>query len=397
MVVGINHDQRLRRAEAASFTVSLKLCDDLLMSRSEPPLVLLERFSGRLGNWLGALPYPRFVALVTIVALARCGVAATGPNFVDPLREAAAAFPRPVSWISSSLGPVWTMRLVVGRPDPVWWTIGLVIFLLTLVFLFGRCLRAGPWARVAVLLVVLSTPFATSANLVGHYDAFVVAGSLAVVLSRSPVVAPVGAVLCTLGNPELALAAMVCLGLVAVALADRALIVRAAVAGAVVVLGYALVSWWLSSWPPIVDRTSFLTDPIPVLQISGRRWLADWPLATYAFLGPLWLVVLLALSRLSGWRLLSAATGTVLLPAAASIYALDGTRDFAVVGLAALVALLTVVWRREWSDRPPSPRTLGALGLGLVLLPAVVVLPDQTTYLRMPYDEILAWLGWSRI
>jgi hypothetical protein len=80
------------------------------------------------------------------------------------------------------------------------------------------------------------------------------------------------------------------------------------------------------------------------------------------------------------------------IPAAFTIITLDGTRVFVSVGLAPSIALIAWAYNPKWKATDPSTRLLGLLLVCLVVFPTIVVLPDPTGYLRLPYREGLDFI-----
>lgn len=98
--------------------------------------------------------------------------------------------------------------------------IGAALLSATLIGVWRVASHLGVWSRPTMILVCLSPAFATSLMLIGHYDIFIIAGSLVVVCSRRPVLIATGATIAVLGNPEQVLVSAICLVIVAYAL-DR--------------------------------------------------------------------------------------------------------------------------------------------------------------------------------
>jgi len=329
-----------------------------------------------------------FSAVVVAVATLRFGPKPVGPGFVASFVESAKAFPVEVNQTSSSLGIVLLMRLLGVDREVEWWAVAVVLSGAVALALALALRRLKDWWRVTLVVALLSPAFGVVVGLVGHYDLFTIAGSVVVGVARHRVVVVLGALLACLGNPEQMVVAAVALGIVSLGL--RPLRARALLTGLVVVL-WNLGLRLLHSTDNA--RLGLLTDP-GMLMTSLRRWLADWPLATWAFLGPLWILLAICLIDRSWRTRLAIVGGCVLAPAVASIVTLDGTRVFVATGLAALVGVISVTWRERWAAEPAGPHLLGFAVLCLAFIPAVIMLPSGAGLLHQPYDSLLNVLGW---
>lgn len=350
----------------------------------------------RLGGWLVRLPFGAFCVVVLGIGALRIGPSGVGPAFLVPIREAGAAFPEPTGSFSSSLGSVLVAKLVGDRPDALWWALGGLAWLLVLGLLVWQSRAAGGWQRAAVVLIAASPALATSLSTLGHYDLWLLAGAALLVLGRRWW--PLGIVLAVLGNPEQCLVAALALILVGLALRARELWVRGLVWFGVALVTWAVLQIWLAgATAGDGSRLGWLSDPAKTL-LGVRLFLGVWPLAAYAFLGIFWLVLVVLIAQLAraDSRARWALAAVVVIPAGASLLTLDGTRVFVTCSLAALLGILRVWYARIGRHEAANSQLLGALGLLLVLLPAVVILPEAGGYyLRLPWDTVLQQIGWA--
>ena len=158
------------------------------------------------------------------------------------------------------------------------------------------------------------------------------------------------------------------------------------------IVGFLVTQVWLHISGATGSRLQQLLDLSGTGSDSIRNFLSGWPLAVYSWLGPLWIVVLLAFIGMTRRQAILVAISVIGIPAAFTIITLDGTRVFVSVGLAPSIALITWAYSQKWKASDPSPLILGLLVVCLVVFPTIVVLPDPTGYLRLPYREGLDFI-----
>ncbi len=350
----------------------------------------------RVGRALGAIPTPLLIALALAVTALRSGIAGVGPFFMIPLDRAAAGLPSPVNGFSSDLLFVALRRIVAGG-DPRWWLFGGLVWIAAVGgFASWASRRAHSWAQVVVLLVAMSSAAGVTVTLLGFYDIFTMLGAVIVAMAARWWVAGFGVGLMVVTNPEHAVLASLAMLLVGAAFQRRESMKFAALG--VVVSGVAAVTinLWLRASGVANPRVEMAGD-LGVALVSIRLFLGGWPQAVYAFFGALWLPVAATFVRISGApRRSVAALGVIGIPALASIATIDGTRVFIAVGTGAVVLLFRLAWSGIDLRASPHPALVGALAVLLVCLPSVVVYPDPNgqTFLRLPYHQLLDYLGW---
>lgn len=355
----------------------------------------LDRLLGlpeRLGSRVNRAPLIPLALICAAIGVAKAGPAGTGPNFMVPLRSAAAALPAPENLISASTLSVGLMRLMQRLPDPAWWAVHGLLWLIVVATALHQTRRLGGWRSVGVLAVVSSSAFAATVCLLGFYDLYVVAGSLLVALGRRWYTVALGIVLAAGGNPDQALVSAAAFAVLGVALPGAGLRLRAAAYAGATVVWWLAVQAWFNAFGFHASRLNAV-DPTGAL-LGTRLYLAAWPQATFAFFGALWVLVLGAFALVPRRSAIVAAAAVVGLPLLASLITLDGTRVFVCTSTAATAALLSYVWRTHLSDRPPPPWFVGCFALWVLLCPTIVLFPEPAGFLRLPYDHLLDVLGW---
>lgn len=228
-------------------------------------------------------------------------------------------------------------------------------------------------------------------SILGHYDLWLIGGSLLVVLAPSAWGAGAGILLACVGHPQQALVASVALLGTSVLLPGRPRLKRAVAFAACAMVAVVAAEAWLAVLN-VRSKTGSL-DPQGIL-FGLRLFLGSWPITVYSFLGPLWLLLVVALvtvPRRLRWAVLPA----LLVPLAATLITLDMTRIFVATATAALTLFLREVWVRHWRDEGPPAGSLAVIAVLALLLPAVVVYPEPAGYVRLPYDDILTFLRWT--
>lgn len=336
------------------------------------------------GSWLETRPWWVFGGIVIGLGVIRMGPLPIGPEWVGWLRSAGQSLPVPSEYLSSSLGPVGLMR-VLGYPgDVAWWVLGFILWLVAFGGSIFYLARFGALGRLIAIGVAASPAFAVTLSMLGHYDLWIIVGSAAVAVSTKRLLVAVGAVIATLGNPEQAVLSAIAVLLVAFAWGNRRAICSGAIFLSIATLGFVGVWFWVSQSTSGSRSGSYLG----LIGESMDSFVGLWPLAVYAWLGPLWIGVIFLLALLPRWwQRVVAFSGVIVLPGLMPMTTLDGTRVFVAVGTGALLSLVVHSLRGPLKDWKPSSGVLGGAAMIGLLLPSVVV--DTGATLRLPY---LDWI-----
>lgn len=367
-----------------------------------------------LGGWLAGLPGWVFVVLLVVVGVLRNGVNVLG-TWYSTYPFLLESFPTPVhpfsvSW--ASMVPAWAL----GVSSDLSWSIlhasAVAVVFVGLVVLPMRLLP-DVRGRVVALVLVASPLLTVLLHEIGRYDVWVVAGGVVLALARRLWVIGLGALLAVLGNPDQALALAICLLVVAAApglswLRQRAYVV-AAVVGSVWVAGQI----WFAAYGKLeVTRLGLMGrivglggDTSPADEIlTGRFSSADsWlvgqmeslftslPLLVFSWFGAFWLIAIYLVWAQRGVGRWVVGFGLIALPAViASVFGIDGTREFVPVAWPVFLAL--AYWGLVRPERPLDSDgvakwrvTLGVTGLVALLVPAVYVSMGRVV---SPYLEL---------
>jgi hypothetical protein len=302
--------------------------------------------------------------------------------------------PDPVAdWRSNTVpGPVLA-RLVGVDTVPGW--IGLHLLLTALVavvvaLVVRRRFATTASRRVAATWLAMASVAPSLLQKIGSYDVYTAVGCLLVVWGRRPWVAAVGGALLGATSAEQGALGLVAAAVVSTTLARpddpswrgmgadarRDPVVRRVVAAlvALVAVRVGVLAWFALSGVAAPSRGEMM-----------RVWLADSLEKSagasagglYAWFGGAWglLVLAWAVGRWAPRRVALVAGALVLVPAAASVTTLDGTRVFAMVSLPALLVLVGwVVERAEQGEEGSARLVHRATAAVLVLAPIVPAL-----------------------
>jgi hypothetical protein len=370
------------------------------------------------GRWLGGLPGWVFAFLLVAFAVLRNGINVLGawystyPFLIE-------SFPTPVhpfsaSW--ASVVPAWAFGV---SSDAGWVLFHALAVGVVLVGLVVVPMRVLPDVRGRVVaLVLVASPLATVLlQEIGRYDVWMIAGGVVLALARRLWVVGAGALLAVTGNPDQALALAVCLLVVSLAPSLRWFRPRAGVVFAVVVTVWVLMQVWFAAYGKLeVTRIGLMgrifgvgSEVSPADEIlTGRfadqgSWalghfeslFAAFPLLVFSWFGVFWVVAIYLIWTMRGisrWFMLG---GLIVLPALiASIFGIDGTREFVPVAWPILLALVYwgLVKPGEKLDSKGASQwglALGAITLAAIFVPAIYVMLGRAT---TPYLEISEFL-----
>ncbi len=346
----------------------------------------------RLGNWLEEISLLKFITLSLAIAISKIGVLGNGPEAVGWTRESAQSFPEPSSWMSTSILQT-LIFLILGNPsNAIWWGFSSLFWLISLLTI-GKLVADGSQFKRHLILILLLTPvFSTTITMIGKYDIYIVLG-IAISLQAEMRLAKIaGALIACLANPELTLISSLAI-LAIIPLPNLIRYKKSAFLLFTTSLITALAgSIWLKEYG-INSRFSAATDFGEEWKHAARSFLGYWPLALYAGFGALWLLVGLCFFQLEKRNLGIAIISCFGIPAISSfLLTHDGTRVFAVVGIAPFFLLLTSVLRNELFKPDDLKLAIGLLFIFLCAAPALII--DASGGVRVPYEEILNLLGW---
>ena len=350
------------------------------------------------------LPTWCFLAWVAALLIARSGVSWSG---FDELLRFGREFPRPGTTFRSNavLGPAFSW--LTRADSPTRWLVlhGVVTaaWFAAVVVLLRRAVGSARQWRVAVVWLSFVSSTTSLLRHLGAYDVFTLWGAALVALGGATWTSIVGGALMGATNAEQGLLALCCGALVHWALPrvdgpgdtsarsrvdERStLAVIGPALGGLVVARLVVLVWFGQLGAEVQGRSQafgeLLRDALTNASSLGGT-------GAYSWLGAGWVLVLVTLwyLRHHPFRWVAVACGVVLVPAAATVTTLDGSRVFcAVSAVALLVLLVRVVPRVEHPDGSWMLRGAAALMLVGLLVPAI-----NTTYrggIRIPWRFFL--------
>ncbi len=350
------------------------------------------------------LPTWCFLAWVAALLIARSGVSWSG---FDELLRFGREFPHPGTTFRSNavLGPAFSW--LTRADSPTRWLVlhGVVTagWFSTVVVLLRRAVGSARQWRVAVVWLSFVSSTTSLLRHVGSYDVFTLWGAALVALGGTTWTSVLGGALLGATNAEQGVLALICGALVHRALPRvdgpvdplarariewrSTLAVIAPALGGLVAARLAVLVWFGQLGAEVQGRSQAFGELLhDALMNAGSLG----GTGAYSWLAGGWVLVLVTLwyLRHHPLRWVAVACGVVLVPAAATVTTLDGSRVFGAVGaIALLVLLVRVVPRVERPDGTWLLQGAAALMLFGLLLPAI-----NTTYrggIRIPWRFLL--------
>ena len=346
----------------------------------------------RLGNWLQQISLFKFVCLTFAIAACKIGVLGNGPEAIGWIRDSANAFPEPNSWMSTSILQT-LIFIVLGNPsNTMWWVFSSAFWLISFLFIAKLIADREQFKRHLILILLLAPVFSTTITMIGKYDIFIVLGIAISLQAKMSLVKLSGALIASFANPELTfISSIAILGMISLPNLKRYK------KSAFLLFFTSLIitlagSIWLKE-NGINSRFVAATDFGEEWTHAFRSFLGYWPLAIFAGLGGLWIVLGVCCVELNKRNLSPAIICCIGIPGISSfLLTHDGTRVFAVVSAAPFFLLLTSVFRDKLFSSDDLKLSIGLLFVLLCVTPALIV--DASGGIRVPYEEILNLSGW---
>ncbi len=347
----------------------------------------------RVGNWLEQISFLKFITLTSALAVCKIGVLGNGPEAIGWIRDSANSFPEPSSWMSTSILQTLIFLLLGNPSNTIWWGFSSVLWLLS-IFVIGKLVSSNfQFRRHLILVLFLSPVFSTTVTMIGKYDILIVLGIAISLQARMWLFKISGSLIACFANPELTfVSSLAILGITF--LPNLLPYMKSAFLLLSTSLFTSLVgSIWLKE-NGINSRFSAATDFGEEWKHAARSFLGYWPLAIFAGLGALWLIVGVCFLQLSKKNLMLAMICCIGIPAVSSfLLSHDGTRVFAVVSIAPLLLLLVSVFRDALFKPEDIQLSLGLLFILLCVTPTLII--DASGGIRVPYEELLNLFGWQ--
>jgi hypothetical protein len=346
----------------------------------------------RIAIWLEQISLAKFTLLTFAIAILKIGVLGNGPEAIDWIRDSASSFPEPSSWMSTSILQTLIFLILRSPTNSLWWGYSSILWLISFIVIGRLIAHRSQFKRHLILILLLTPVFSTTITMIGKYDIYIALGIAISLQANMRLTKIVGALIASFANPELTfISSLAILGMIPLPHLARYK------KSAYLLFSTSLIttlagSIWLKH-NGINSRFSAATDFSDEWKHAVRSFLGYWPLAMFAGLGALWFLVGLCFLHLGKRDLKLASISCFGIPAISSfLLTHDGTRVFAVVSVAPMFLLLTSVIRNELVNPNELRLSLGLLFILLCATPALIV--DASGGIRVPYEEILNFLGW---
>ncbi len=334
-------------------------------------------------NRITKLSDRKFCFILVLAVFIKNGLHPIGPDWLNSLYIASSRFPEYYSYFSSSMLPIFIVKILNYPPYIVWWIasglFSLVVF--AQVFWFLNKTYKDDFKKVT--LVFLTLPLFISPFLyIGHYDQFTILAALIVFQVKNNLFIFLAALIASLANPEQALATSLCLLFIFLAVRDK-------------ITKIIFLSWLFCSTLVLLllnnlfgraehNRRSNVIIGEVTQVLSSSLGLLN--LIIFSLFGVAWILIIYKFWTNYNTHLL---IGAVFIPLLLSVFILDHTRVGVAVGALPLLLLI----RFLFSSTPLLKfrlRFFYVYFLVYMFIPTIFVDFDNT--IRLPYQELVKFL-----
>lgn len=290
-----------------------------------------------LASRLLVAPRAMFFVVVCVVAVARTGI---GEYSLDVL-EISRRLPRPSETYKglSVLSPI-VARLLGVESRLGWWTLHAVLTVLAIalgVLLARRRLQSSETRRVLLVLVAASAMPVVLLSKIGHYDIWLVVGSILVSLGAGRIAPIVGGLIVGFTNFEQGAVLVLALLAAQFSLGLAREMIRSLTFAAAAVFGRGVIEVWYRSFGVLpTGRGSLLRENL-VNSLEG--FVKPWPIQLYSWYSAAWVLVIAMIVglRAERVRMFALLASLLIIPGIATVITSDGARVFMATSSASLL------------------------------------------------------------
>jgi len=330
-------------------------------------LILCKELTSNVGKKYLSFNYALQLTLILALLLLKSELDAEIGNIRDAYLPASVALPKPIGYFSASLGNLIIGKLLGINSVTSWIVLHICLLLACLVIIVILIHRSDLAPRTAMIVIVAAVPVtATLFSTIGKYDVVTFLGATILGLSRHKVGVLAGALIMSLGNPELAILALISLLLLS-NLAEFQLPKKYIQMGlACSVCLYLGIQIWMITGGIVSNRISLLPY---YLGLSLSNFLNAPFYNLWSWYGFFWFLVVIPFLSMKGSSRKRLFLVFLVIPGMASIITADGVRVFSMIALPSLLVCCVWIMRRFVKNNKDFELFTGLLIILFVMIP----------------------------
>jgi hypothetical protein len=263
-------------------------------------------------------------------------------NISGAYLPAANALPKPIGYFSESLGNLVLVRLFQINSIHSWIILHIILIFVFLIILILIIQSNNFQDKDFYLLMVFTTPaLSVILQQIGNYDSFTFMGGVLFIFLKSKLGAFISALMMTLGNPEQAVLAFLCVYCLSYISQFRLWRSKCVIGLTTAISIWITIQCWMFINHVPATRLTLLPHFIDLAV------LAFWanPLKNlWSYLGILWFVILYSAVTLSKLHRKMFLAAVIIIPLCATLITADGVRVFALINLPTLFIVINWFW-----------------------------------------------------
>jgi len=321
-----------------------------------------------------------FAILITFIVVLKNGIHPIGTDWVDWLFEAARKFPDFESYFSSSIIPIFAVRVFDFPTVTLWWIINFIIYIVILSMLIRHLNKFYSKDFRKIFILISTLPLFISPLLyLGHYDVYTIAAALVVFITKRKYLIILASLLASLTNPEQSLVTAFCLFFIYLGTKQKSHRDLFVIWSTNSITVYVLVKFLVSKSAE-GDRSNVILGQVKYVVIESAGLVN---LLMFSLFGVFWFWIFIYVIRLKNFYTL---IGLVIIPLILIFVILDHTRVGVAVGAAPLLIIIRDMIEKRILDNFSVRFFYLYFGIYL-FIPQIFVDFDST--IRLPYSEFI--------